>query len=64
MYFCFQKQHKQEQLLNRLHNLLHSSVSDPVAINEVLAYFLKRLNSQQTTARKQAIKASCTALHL
>ncbi|KAL3877747.1 hypothetical protein ACJMK2_035409 [Sinanodonta woodiana] len=54
-----QKLHKQEQLLTRLQNLVHSAEADSRTTYEVLDYFLKRLSSHQIASRAQATKGLC-----
>ncbi|KAK3607441.1 hypothetical protein CHS0354_035142 [Potamilus streckersoni] len=57
-----QKMHKQEQLLTRLQNLVHSTEADSRTTYEVLDYFLKRLSSHQIASRAQATKGLCMVL--
>ena len=50
------KRRKEKQLLLHLQNLLQSLESDKRACYETLDYFLRRLSSQQTQQRLQALK--------
>ncbi|XP_013788490.1 integrator complex subunit 1-like, partial [Limulus polyphemus] len=50
------KKRKQEQLLVHLQMLLHDAGEDPQPTCEVLDYFMRRLSSQQASARKLAAK--------
>ena len=50
------KKHKQRQLLLHLQDLLHNPQSDQQACMETLEYFLRRLSSQQTRQRLQALQ--------
>ncbi|GIY65228.1 integrator complex subunit 1 [Caerostris extrusa] len=45
------KRKKQEELLFHLQKLLHEPDSEPHNTVEVISYFMKRLSSQQTSAR-------------
>ncbi|XP_035215176.1 integrator complex subunit 1-like [Stegodyphus dumicola] len=53
---CVKKKKKQEQLLFHLQKLLHEPDSEPHDTIEVISYFMKRLSSQQTSARTLALK--------
>ncbi|XP_071035573.1 integrator complex subunit 1-like [Parasteatoda tepidariorum] len=50
------KKKKQEQLLFHLQKLLHDPDSEPQDTVEVISYFMKRLSSQQSSARTLALK--------
>ncbi|CAL1270879.1 unnamed protein product [Larinioides sclopetarius] len=50
------KRKKQEQLLFHLQKLLHEPESEPHDTVEVISYFMKRLSSQQTSARSLALR--------
>lgn len=50
------KKKKQQQLLFHLQKLLHEPESEPHDTIEVISYFMKRLSSQQTSARNMALK--------
>lgn len=50
------KKKKQQQLLYHLQKLLHEPDSDPHNTIEVVSYFMKRLSSQQNSARVMALK--------
>lgn len=50
------KKKKQQQLLYHLQKLLHETDSQPQNTIEVISYFMKRLSSQQTSARTMALK--------
>lgn len=50
------KKKKQQQLLYHLQKLLHEPDSEPHDTIEVISYFMKRLSSQQTSARSMALK--------
>lgn len=50
------KKAKQKQLLYHLQNLLQNPTGDQRSSEEMLEYFLRRLSSQQTYQRNQALK--------
>uniref|UniRef100_T1J830 Uncharacterized protein n=1 Tax=Strigamia maritima TaxID=126957 RepID=T1J830_STRMM len=51
-----EKERKQKQLLKHLQSLLYESDEDSRPTAEVVDYFLRRLSSQQSIARTQAMK--------
>ncbi|XP_023242494.1 integrator complex subunit 1-like [Centruroides sculpturatus] len=51
------KKQKQQQLLQFLQNLLHNPSEDALPTSEVLDYFMRRLSSQQFSARSLSVKA-------
>lgn len=51
------KKQKQQQLLQFLQNLLHNPTEDALPTSEVLDYFMRRLSSQQFSARSLSVKA-------
>ena len=50
------KKAKQQQLLIHLQNLLQNPAADQRSCQEMLEYFLRRLSSQQTHQRSQALR--------
>ncbi|XP_054707879.1 integrator complex subunit 1-like [Uloborus diversus] len=50
------RKQKQEQLLFHLQKLIHEPDSEPHDTIEVISYFMKRLSSQQTSARSLSLK--------